>query len=1231
MFVDYHYENLDPQRFQYLCQSLLLADFPRLQFLPANQRDGGRDAIDRPAGSDGWAVFQVKFTADPSSVRDTVDWITSTVTGELPKIVKLLERGASEYVLVTNVSGTAAFDRGTVDRVQAALNDLIPAPARCLWRRDLNGRLDANASLRWKYPMIVSGDDMLAMLLSAGVGEKRERRDRAIKAFLRTQLEQDRQVKFKEVKLQDSLLDLFVDVPLQINFDRGSSKRTKNNRPAELLQSFESEPDDNVSWYLEPMWSEGGRERSAGIVGMPSRGPIGAARFLLTRSAQSRFPYAVLEGAPGQGKSTLGQYVCQVHRMRLLGETDLLKKVSDEHMSDPVRIPFKVDLRDLADHLTHSQHPSVETFLAQLVRDSSGGVAFSVADLHDVMARSSVLLFFDGLDEVADINVRTTIVKEIAAASQRLKEVAVSVQVIVTSRPAAYATSPAFPQESFFYFGLTSLSSDLITEYAGRWAAAQQLTTAETNETLAILQEKLAEPHTRDLARNPMQLTILLSLVHTRGSSLPDQRTALYDSYVDLFLNREASKSAIVRNHRQRLIEIHRYLAWRLHSMAEGTVSAGRITHDDLMNEVRTFLSQELRDPSIADELFQGMLERVVALVSRVEGTYEFEVQPLREYFCGRYLYETAPYSPAGSNNVGALPARFDAISRNPYWLNVTRFFAGCYSSGELPSLVQELTTLFDEEPLGRSLHLRTLGLLLLQDWVFAQDVRSTVAMVDLCLDEILVETTYFMPILDARIGLVVVADKCARDRLLERMVDWLKERRNRWSQIAVAQVVRENLAKEEAFDWWWSNFGSHATGAQLSTSLTLAVSMGVAGSLELNWTELLSQEGERSERMSTFFSSNSDAQRLPELQRDLVAYVLERPLQSSSLASQSQEHRTDAHILASALSRLFWPRTHRRLDKPHLLRSIADPEGPAAKIAKRILDADIGEGTWQTSLLPWDATVESGRELSGEQTALTFLALAAAGIRSKTERGGGHAALFDDSKSLCQRARHGRLRSNDGEWWVKHADDALDSEQSALLWCGLLLNWGSKDALNTCVEALATIVNSLSEAASDELSIFLRSSGHALTRAPITVFKRPTDLSKSFNGQLARLALGRCGPKVREHLLQKNFRVPRNELGPEELSLALNYEFDELVRAQKWNRALGLAADGTAADVMINWFHQRHELPLSVALQVVERSQEMPILLIAAAQECLGRELAASARKVGEVAQNDEWFARHP
>ncbi len=222
-----------------------------------------------------------------------------------------------------------------------------------------------------------------------------------------------------------------------------------------------------------------------------------------------------------------------------------------------------------------------------------------------------------------------------------------------------------------------------------------------------------------------MQLAILLSLIHTRGVSLPDKRTSLYDNYVELFFNREAEKSEIVRDNRDLLINLHRYLAWVLHSEAETKNNRGSVSSDRLRQLVDEYLAHEEHDSNLANQLFTGMVERVVALVSRVEGTFEFEVQPLREYFAARFLYSTTPYSPAGGECRGTLPDRFDAISRDFFWLNVTRFFAGCYDKGQLPSLVERLEEISKAPGFEDTSYAQELAATLLSDWVFAQHPKS--------------------------------------------------------------------------------------------------------------------------------------------------------------------------------------------------------------------------------------------------------------------------------------------------------------------------------------------------------------------------------------------------------------------------------------------------------------------------------------------------------------------------
>uniref|UniRef100_UPI001B3C987F hypothetical protein n=1 Tax=Streptomyces yatensis TaxID=155177 RepID=UPI001B3C987F len=47
------------------------------------------------------------------------------------------------------------------------------------------------------------------------------------------------------------------------------------------------------------------------------------------------------------------------------------------------------------------------------------------------------------------------------------------------------------------------------------------------------------------------------------------------------------------------------------------------------------------KDQSMFTDLFTAVTDRVWALTSKVQGTFEFDVQPLREYFAARYLTST--------------------------------------------------------------------------------------------------------------------------------------------------------------------------------------------------------------------------------------------------------------------------------------------------------------------------------------------------------------------------------------------------------------------------------------------------------------------------------------------------------------------------------------------------------------------------------------------------------------
>ena len=815
--MDYPLESLGPERFQHLCQALLAREFQRVQCFPVAQPDGGRDAVHYLSDDSRakFLVFQVKFVRKPLAEKDIQKWFTGVMEDEAAKVKKLIPKGAIRYCLVTNIPGTAHLNTGSIDKVNELLTGKLGIASTCWWRDDLNRRLDDAWNLKWSYPEIMTGPDLLRAIIESGLSEHRERRSAAIRAFLRCQYNMDEEVRFKQVELQNKLLDLFIDVPIAFR-DQQTDRKQQHLFHSVALRSMvrqRVDPDDPES--EQTYFSGGAPTRSVREDG------IGAATLLLSGAMQQSMPHVVVEGAPGQGKSTITQYICQVHRMRLLNEADALNLIDKEHATCPVRLPIRVDLRDFATWLARKDpfnveqdgapagwNKSLDSFLAALIGHQSGGTTFTTDDLLAVFTINAVLIVFDGLDEVADMARRHEVVAELLKGVQRLDENAASLQTIVTSRPAAFANSPGMPQRKHPHLQLLSLTRPLITDYAEKWLRARRLDSKQGAEFRSILKDKLDQPHLKDLARNPMQLAILLSLIHTKGASLPDKRTALYDYYIELFMSREAGKNSVVRDNQELLIDIHRHVAYLIHSESEQGNSPSSVPQERLQKIVEEYLIREGHDHKLAEILFTAMAERVVALVSRVQGTFEFEVQPVREYFAACHLYYTAPQSSPGKESSGSKPDRFDAIARNFYWLNVTRFFAGCYSKGELPSLVERLQELASEDGFRIIGYPRSLAATLLGDWVLTQNPRSVKQVVDIVLD--VAGLRYVLaPYVGRRYqraaqSALILPPKCGREQLVARCLEMLRAKPPRDLADQIIELLKANSESKSDIATAW-------------------------------------------------------------------------------------------------------------------------------------------------------------------------------------------------------------------------------------------------------------------------------------------------------------------------------------------------------------------------------------------------------------------------------------------
>ncbi len=240
-----------------------------------------------------------------------------------------------------------------------------------------------------------------------------------------------------------------------------------------------------------------------------------AVRTLLS----DEFPRITLIGGPGEGKSTVGQYLAQVHRATLLHEEQVLD-LRPGYAPARARVPFRVLMRDLAQYLTEDPNArSLDTYLCQQVFNMCSR-SLQVEDLHRVLRQNPCLLVLDGLDEVADPVLRRLTMERIEEFLQRCESVfRADLHVLASTRPRGY--SRQFDPEVFLHLNLRKLDAAQIDDYSRKWVNAKALEDEKSRRTLQVMEECVADEQVRLLLTTPLQATILLLIIATGGTPPP--------------------------------------------------------------------------------------------------------------------------------------------------------------------------------------------------------------------------------------------------------------------------------------------------------------------------------------------------------------------------------------------------------------------------------------------------------------------------------------------------------------------------------------------------------------------------------------------------------------------------------------------------------------------------------------------------------------------------------------
>jgi len=1106
----YLFERLGDHDFQQLVGALLAGQFPDFTPMALRQGDGGRDGVRQVAPGD-VLVYQVKWSVRGQE-KDPVAWLDATIRQEQENLKRLADEGVRRYVLVTNVASTGRAKTGTFDRLNEKLDEhakhLGLAQMSCVWREALNGWVD-NAPLetKWAYADMLAGWDLIRYLVAEQVGTNRDQGLRAlVRKVAAAQWDEDQGIKFSQSDVdRERVVDLFVDVH------------------AERVRTI----------------------RGAASASLPLSGVGGAAAYLLNTTA----PFTLVRGAPGQGKSTLSQYVSQNHRAAFVPEA--LRPPRLSVLAHP-RFPLRCDLSDYARWLSGADpwdpddHPpkrgkkptgnqaTIECFLAAFMTYASGGLPVDAKAVQDLLDRVPSIVVLDGLDEVGSATARAKVVAAIDQFVSRARSYDDPPRVLVTTRPSAGELPEPSPQ-AFEVLALDALTPSQRAEYLRRWCAVRGIHGREGRTLRKNFNDRSTEPFIDELAGNPMQLTILLDLLHKHGLATPTQRTELYDDYVELLMAREANKHPdVVRRHREELLEMIPFLGWYLQAHSEAATINARMTVAELKAAMRHFQSAYGNPPAVVDDLFLATSDRLWALTSKIEGTYEFEVLSLREYFAARYLYRYAGEDQPAFDRATVL----QQLLRRPYWLNTVRFYAGNARGSDLYAVAAGIEDELQRLPSAPAI---LAGWAVLTDGVFLRRPREARRVLTaLCSDP-------GLPVLLSALArrditalpqMPDLPDTDGPDPTWQRLTEAIKVDPADSQNGTRVAALRELLNAKHAFAQWWLEQIRTAAATHTQTSwLALAAACEATAGLELNLPAQALAFGDAELALNTGG--------IPPAGSDLEAALLEMVLDGEC------PHVTSIRSHAARVAVAFSPSSfittssgafadsgavtsQRRNDAINQLRISGSPLAAAAR--ERTFKAGQKNSTF-----PWANTATALYDQIGRRWLVTQIAVlgAASPHRLGYTRKPGRPAFGPDGH-LAELLAQTRNNASSATWWTQQLAMTSD-EVGRAEWALALWSVGDGNALDSLFAEWIAVVTSLPERRRETLlrSCTIVAQSGWLSQRPVT-----TTLANATYQHLIELR-GRARVKV--NVDETTCRTPMSESSPSTDSLLA------IARQEKW------------------------------------------------------------------------------
>lgn len=605
----------------------------------------------------GYTVVQAKHKQSLEGGRTDVDWLITTIQKEVTDWLsekKDRKPKPENFLVITNVRLSAVQGAGGIDRVSDAMRKHAAAMKLKGWAvwhaTHISRLLDNHTDIRQRHLGQLVVGDLLAVLID-DIKVNNPDAVRTINSFVSKELVAHRHVRLTRSgggPDRERLADIGIDLPA-------------------IDRAF---PED-----------ENGNELTLDVAKRIIQDGDGPASVRAGKFS------TVLIGGPGQGKSTVGQLICQAYRAaHLKGRADELapehKQVLAEtlnHLSSiglplprMLRWPIYIQLSEYSEKILGAEDFSIQTFIAEKITQRSMET-LQKNQVNTWLRQWPWMVVLDGLDEVPDAHTRTTLLEKISEFVADAAEQNADITILATTRPQGYQQdlNTLEPRE----LELVELNHDQALSYGRKLVSSRNPgDDARAREVYERLELASKESTTATLMGTPLQVSIMASLLEDRVR-LPRTRHALFAEFYETVFRRESNKlgsvGAKVEQHKANIDKLHDAAGIRLHVETEKSGQADvHLTRGDLKAIATTHLiNVQTYDPVAAErtaaQLVNLATDRLVLLVESSNDHWGFEVRSFQEFMASRYLT-------TGTDELVLL--RLRALARSSHWRNTWLF-----------------------------------------------------------------------------------------------------------------------------------------------------------------------------------------------------------------------------------------------------------------------------------------------------------------------------------------------------------------------------------------------------------------------------------------------------------------------------------------------------------------------------------------------------------------------------